>query len=60
MLHVLRFVHADGQLDPQVAVRAAFGHGHLVELRLFGTVGGWMEHHLEAPQSQSEAIHNQY
>jgi thiamine pyrophosphokinase len=46
MLHVGRFVHADGQLDPEVAVRTAFGHRHLVELGLFGAVGGRVEHHL--------------
>lgn len=47
MLHVLWFVHANGQFDLEVIVWAAFRHGHLVELRLFGTVGSRMEHNLE-------------
>ena len=42
MLHVLRLVHADGQFDPEITVRTAFGHGHLLQLGLFGAVGGWM------------------
>lgn len=47
MLHVLWFVHADGQFDLQVIVWAAFRHCHLVELRLLGTVGSWMKNNLE-------------
>lgn len=46
MLHVLRFIHADGQFDFEVAVRAALGDAHLVELGLLWTVGGGMENHL--------------
>lgn len=51
MLHVLRFVHANGQFDPEVIVRTAFGHGHLVELRLLGTVGGRVEYDLRTATS---------
>lgn len=47
MLHVLRFVHANGQLDSEVAVGTTFGHAHLVKLRLLWTVGGWMQHDLQ-------------
>lgn len=46
MLHVLWFVHANGQFDPEVVVRTAFRHRHLVELRLLGTVGSRVEHNL--------------
>lgn len=47
MLHVLWFVHANGKLDLEVVVWTTFRHGHLVELRLLGTVGSRMEHNLE-------------
>lgn len=47
MLHVLRFVHANGQLDSEIAVGTTFGHGHLVKLGLLWTVGGWMQHDLQ-------------
>ena len=47
MLHVLWFVHADGQFDLEVVVLTAFRHRHLVQLRLFGTVGSRMEHNLQ-------------
>lgn len=47
MLHVLRLVHANGQLDSEVAVGTTLGHAHLVELGLLGTVGGWMQHDLQ-------------
>lgn len=47
MLHVLRFVHANGQFDLQI-IWTTFGNSHLVKLRLLRTVGSRMEHHLEA------------
>ena len=46
MLHVGRFVHADGQLDPQVRVRTVLGDRHAVELWLLGSVGGRVQDHL--------------
>lgn len=46
MLHVLRFIHANGQLDFEVAVGTTFGHGHFVKLGLLWTVWGWMQHDL--------------
>lgn len=51
MLHVLWFVHANGKFDLEV-IWATFVHGHLVELRLFWTVGSWMEHNLENEQDE--------
>lgn len=48
MLHVLWLVHADGQFDPQVLVRAGLCHGHLVELGLLGAVGGRVEDDLRS------------
>ena len=46
MLHVLRLIHADGQFDPEIVVRAGFGEGHLVQLRLLRAVGSGVEDHL--------------
>lgn len=59
MLHVLRFVHADGQLDLQLAVCAAFRHRHLMQLRLFGTVGRRVKHNLRATQQPLIYIHKE-
>lgn len=46
VLHVLRLVHSDGELDLQVVVRAGFGYLHLVHFRLLRAVGGWVQDNL--------------
>lgn len=47
MLHVGGFVHADGQLDPQIRVLAVLGDDHPVELGLLGSVRGRIQDHLQ-------------
>lgn len=46
MLHVLWFVHADSQLNPQVMVRTGLSQGHLVKLSLLRTVWGRVQNNL--------------
>lgn len=46
VLHVGRFVHADGQLDLQVSVLAVLGNHHPMQLDLLWAAGGWTEDHL--------------
>lgn len=53
VFHVLWFVHANGQFDLQVLVGARLCHSHLMELRLLGAVGGWVEDDLRFKKHHS-------
>lgn len=46
MLQVGWLVHLNSQLDLQLAVMTALRHGHLMQLRCFGPVGGGVQNHL--------------
>lgn len=46
MLHVLRLIHSDGQLDFEVLIGTVFGDCHFVPFRLFGAIWGGMENNL--------------
>lgn len=50
VFHILGFVHANGQFDPEVLVGASLGQGHLMEFRLLRAVRSRVEDNLQIKQ----------
>lgn len=54
VFHILGFVHANGQFDPEVLVGASLGQGHLMEFRLLGAVWSRVEDNLQIKQKKKK------
>lgn len=57
VFHVLWFVHAHSQFDLEILVGASLGHGHLMELRLFGAVWCRVEDNLHSKETTKCKTH---